>query len=191
MQMLIEGLAMGSFATLNAKTNDPVLRRLVQLVMSDEAFHHRFGRIWASKTIRHLSQDEHRKVEDWAAQIFQMLLFNLINTEQKQVIYAKYGLDWQWVRDAVKEVFSDDDRRAQLKEGTNIFRVLIKTLLHAGIITQRTAPLYAVWVDMKELEAEGEGIPGDIVAEEMLVVLREINARRKRIGAKDVVGAAP
>ncbi len=190
MQMLIEGLAMGSFATLNAQTNDPVLRRLVQLVMSDEAFHHRFGRLWASKTIGHLSEDEHRKVEDWSAQLFQMLLFNLINAEQKQVIYAKYGLDWQWVRDAVKETFSDDDRRNQLKQSTNIFRVLIKTLLHAGIITGRTAPLYAVWVDMKELEAEGEGIPGDVVAEEMLVVLREINARRKRIAAKDVTAAA-
>lgn len=190
MQMLIEGLAMGSFATFNAKTNDPVLRRLVQLVMSDEAFHHRFGRIWASRTIRHLNEDEHRKVEDWAAQLFQMLLFNLINAEQKQVIYAKYGLDWEWVRDAMKEAFTDDDRRAQLKESTNIFRVLIKTLLHAGIITSRTAPLYAVWVDMKELESEGEGIPGDIVAEEMLVVLREINAKRKRIASKDVAAAA-
>lgn len=190
MQMLIEGLAMGSFATLNARTNDPVLRRLVQLVMSDEAFHHRFGRIWAAKTIRHLSEDEHRKVEDWAAQIFQTLLFNLINAEQKQVIYAKYGLDWQWVRDAVKESFSDDDRRNSLKESTNMFRVLIKTLLHAGIITSRTAPLYAVWVDMKELEAEGDGIPGDVVAEEMLVVLREINARRRRISSKDIAAAA-
>ncbi|MGQ0585511.1 MAG: ferritin-like domain-containing protein [Reyranella sp.] len=190
MQMLIEGIAMGSFATLNAKTNDPVLRRLVQLVMSDEAFHHRFGRIWAAKTIKHLSQEEHRKVEDWSAQLFQMLLFNLINAEQKQTIYAKYGLDWQWVRDAMKEVFTDEDRRANLKEGTNIFRVLIKTLLHAGIITSRTAPLYAVWVDMKELEAEGDGIPGDIVAEEMLVVLREINAKRRRIGSKDVAAAA-
>ena len=190
MQMLIEGLAMGSFATFNAKTNDPVLRRLVQLVMSDEAFHHRFGRIWAAKTIRHLSEEEHRKVEDWAAQLFQMLLFNLINAEQKQVIYVKYGLDWQWVRDAVKETFGDEERRAQLKESTNIFRVLIKTLLHAGIITSRTAPLYAVWVDMKELEAEGDGIPGDVVAEEMLVVLREINARRKRIGGKDMAAAA-
>lgn len=190
MQMLIEGLAMGSFATFNAKTNDPVLRRLVQLVMSDEAFHHRFGRIWAAKTIRHLSEEEHRKVEDWSAQLFQMLLFNLINAEQKQVIYTKYGLDWQWVRDAVREVFGDDDRRANLKESTNIFRVLIKTLLHAGIITQRTAPLYAVWVDMKELEAEGDAIPGDVVAEEMLVVLRKINAKRKRIAAKDVAAAA-
>ena len=190
MQMLIEGLAMGSFATLNAKTNDPVLRRLVQLVMSDEAFHHRFGRLWAAKTIRHLSEDEHKKVEDWSAQLFQMLLFNLINAEQKQVIYAKYGLDWQWVRDAVRESFSDDDRRAQLKESTNIFRVLIKTLLHAGIITSRTAPLYAVWVDMTELEAEGDGIPGDVVAEEMLVVLREINAKRRRTGSKDIAAAA-
>ena len=190
MQMLIEGIAMGSFATLNAKSNDPVLRRLVQLVMSDEAFHHRFGRIWAARTIRHLSEDEHKKVEDWAAQLFQMLLFNLINAEQKQVIYAKYGLDWQWVRDAMKEVFTDEDRRAQLKDSTNIFRVLIKTLLHAGIITSRTAPLYAVWVDMKELEAEGDGIPGDIVAEEMLGVLREINAKRRRIGSKDVAAAA-
>ena len=190
MQMLVEGLAMGAFATFNAKTNDPVLRRLVQLVMSDEAFHHRFGRLWASKTIKHLSEEEHRKVEDWSAQLFQMLLFNLINAEQKQVIYAKYGLDWQWVRDAMKEVFTDEDRRAQLKDSTNIFRVLIKTLLHAGIITARTAPLYAVWVDMKELEAEGDGIPGDIVAEEMLVVLREINAKRRRIGSKDVAAAA-
>ena len=190
MQMLIEGIAMGSFATLNAKTNDPVLRRLVQLVMSDEAFHHRFGRIWAARTIRHLSEDEHKKVEDWSAQLFQMLLFNLINAEQKQVIYAKYGLEWQWVRDAMKEVFTDEDRRANLKESTNIFRVLIKTLLHAGIITSRTAPLYAVWVDMKELEAEGDGIPGDIVAEEMLVVLREINAKRRRVGSKDVAAAA-
>lgn len=190
MQMLIEGIAMGSFATLNARTNDPVLRRLVQLVMSDEAFHHRFGRIWASRTISHLSEDEHKKVEDWAAQIFQTLLFNLINAEQKQVIYAKYGLDWQWVRDAMKEVFTDEDRRANLKESTNIFRVLIKTLLHAGIITSRTAPLYGVWVDMKELEAEGDGIPGDIVAEEMMVTLREINAKRKRIVSKDVAAAA-
>ena len=190
MQMLIEGIAMGSFATLNAKTNDPVLRRLVQLVMSDEAFHHRFGRIWAAKTIKHLNEEEHRKVEDWSAQLFQMLLFNLINAEQKQTIYAKYGLDWQWVRDAMKEVFTDQDRRDNLKESTNIFRVLIKTLLHAGIITSRTAPLYAVWVDMKELEAEGDGIPGDIVAEEMLVVLREINAKRRRIGSKDVAAAA-
>jgi hypothetical protein len=94
------------------------------------------------------------------------------------------------VRDAVRESFGDEERRADLRESTNIFRVLIKTLLHAGIITSRTAPLYAVWVDMEELKAEGDAIPGDIVADEMLVVLRQINAKRRRIGSKDVSAAA-
>jgi hypothetical protein len=190
MQMLIEGLAMGAFATINAKTNDPTLRRLIQLVMSDEAFHHRFGRIWAQKTIRHLTKEEHRKVEDWTAQVFQVLLFNLINAEQKKAVYERYGIDWQWARDALKEAFTDDDRRSRMQENTNIFRVLIKTLLHAGIISDRTKPLYAVWVDMKELASESEEMPGDIVAEEMMVALREINAKRRRIVSKDIAQAA-
>ena len=190
MQMLVEGLAMGAFATINAKTNDPTLRRLIQLVMSDEAFHHRFGRIWAQKTIRHLTKEEHRKVEDWTAQVFQVLLFNLINAEQKKVVYAKYGIDWEWAREALKEAFTDDDRRARMQDNTDIFRVLIKTLLHAGIISERTKPLYGVWVDMKELATESEEMPGDIVAEEMMVSLREINAKRRRIVSKDIARPA-
>jgi hypothetical protein len=189
MQMLVEGLAMGAFATLNAQTNDPVLRRLVQLVMSDEAFHHRFGRIWAQRTIGSLTKEEHQRVEDWTAEVFQVLFFNLVNAEQKQVIYGKYGLHWEWVRDAVREVFSDEDRRQQLTSSTNIFRVLIKTLLHAGIITDRTRPLYAVWVDMKELASDGEEIPGAAVAEETMTMLREINAKRKRIVSKDITAS--
>jgi hypothetical protein len=158
--------------------------------MSDEAFHHRFGRIWAQKTIRHLTREEHRKVEDWTAQVFQVLLFNLINAEQKKGVYARYGIDWQWARDALKEAFTDDDRRARMQDGTNIFRVLIKTLLHAGIISERTKPLYAVWVDMKELATESEEMPGDVIAEEMMVSLREINARRRRIVSKDIARPA-
>ncbi|MEE3092703.1 MAG: hypothetical protein VX340_01205, partial [Pseudomonadota bacterium] len=51
MQMLLEGLAMGAFANLHKHSSDPVLCRLVQLVMTDEAFHHKFGKIWADKTI--------------------------------------------------------------------------------------------------------------------------------------------
>jgi hypothetical protein len=77
-----------------------------------------------------------------------------------------------------------------MQENTNIFRVLIKTLLHAGIITDRTKPLYAVWVDMKELATESEEMPGDVVAEEMMVHLREVNARRRRIVSKDIARPA-
>ncbi len=182
MQMLIEGLAMGAFATLHARACDPLLSKLTQLVMTDEAFHHRFGKIWADRTVPKLTEEEHHKVEDWAARCFQTLLFNLVNAEQKQVIYRPFGLEWQWVRSAVLEAFTDDDRRRLMRESNNIFRVLIKTLLRAGIITERTRSLYAVWVDMQELATEDDEMVGEPIAREGIEYLREINKRRKRIG---------
>ncbi|MEM7408936.1 MAG: ferritin-like domain-containing protein [Myxococcota bacterium] len=184
MQMLVEGLAMGAFATLHARTNDPMLRRLVQLVMTDEAFHHKFGKIWADRTVPNLTNEEHEQVEDWAAQCFQTLLFNLVNAEQKQEIYAPFGLDWQWVRSAVMEAFGDEDRRETLTQQTNIFRVLIKTLLKAGIITERTRSVYATWVDMEELHREDDEVVGQEVADEGIAMLRDINRNRKKMTRK-------
>ena len=170
---------MGAFATFHAKTNDPVLRRTVQLVMTDEAFHHRFGKIWADKTVPKLSEEEHEKVETWAAECFQTLLFNLVNSEQKQAIYPQFGLDWEWVRDAVMEAFTNEDRRKSMTEGTNIFRVLIKTLLKAGIITDRTKDVYGAWVDMAELQREDDEVAGIEVAEAAVAELTQINASRR------------
>ena len=77
MQMLIEGLAMGAFATFYEFGRDPLMVKLCQLVMTDEAFHHKFGKIWADRTIPNLSKSEHELIEDWAAHVFQVLLFNL------------------------------------------------------------------------------------------------------------------
>jgi hypothetical protein len=180
MQMLIEGLAMGAFATFHSMTNDPTLRRLIQLTMSDEAFHHKFGKIWADRTISQLSEAEHVVVEDWAAKCFHTLLFNLVNAEQKQAIYPQFGLDWQWVRGAILEAFTDKDRRAAMTRSTNIFRVLIKTLLKAGIITERTRSVYAGWVDMSELQRESDEVVGHELAMQTVAELREINAQQAK-----------
>jgi len=184
MQMLLEGLAMGAFANLHHHSRDPLLKRLTQLVMTDEAFHHKFGKIWADKTIRNLKEKEQNAIEDWAAEVFEMLLFNLVNIRQKRAIYASVGLDWEWVRDAVRENFGEDERKNELKSGTNVFRVLAKTLLQAGIITDRTRHVYGAWVDMKELDSEGDFVVGDAIAAEGIEFLQDINRGRKVIGQK-------
>jgi hypothetical protein len=131
-------------------TNDPVLKRLSQLVMTDEAFHHKFGKIWADRTIPHLATSERDMIEDWAAQVFQGLLFNLGSPEQKKSIYAEFGIEWEWAQAAFREAFTNARVRERLKDPTSIFRVLIKTLLNAGIITDRTRGVYAAFVDMAE-----------------------------------------
>ena len=184
MQMLIEGLAMGAFATVQRETNDPLLRRLIHFTMSDEAFHHKFGKIWADRTIPQLNEEEHEHVEAWAAEAFQILLFNLINAEQKRDIYKEFGLDWQWVRSSILEAFTEEDRRKDMTNNTNIFRVLIKTLLKAGIITERTRHVYQAWVDMDELSREDDEVAGADVAAAAMEELKIINAGRQKMGAR-------
>ena len=178
MQMLVEGLAMGAFATGFKFNRDPLARKLFQLVMTDEAFHHKFGKIWADRTIPKMSQEERDTVEDWAAHCFQSLLFNMGSPVQQAEVYREFGLDPEKVLEGVRAIIQNDDaRRERLKSQTNIFRVLIKTLFNAGLITDRTKAFYATYVDMEELKGEGEKMVGDDIAEEGIKYLQEINFR--------------
>ena len=175
MQMLVEGLAMGAFATGYKFNQDPLAKKLFQLVMTDEAFHHKFGKIWADRTIPKLSKAEHEQIEDWAWQVFNILLYNLGSPDQKPFIYQAVGLDPAWCHGAFMEALTDVAIRDELQESTNIFRVLVKTLLKAGIITDRTRGNYQAYIDMAELYAEGDRMVGDDIAEEGIKYLMKLN----------------
>jgi hypothetical protein len=187
MQMLVEGLAMGAFATVFNQTNDPLAKKLTQLVMTDEAFHHKFGKIWADRTIPNLTPAEHEIIEMWAAHCFQTLLFNLVAPTQNVGLYEEFGLDPQKVIEGMAELVNDETRREEMKEQTNIFRVLVKTLVNAGIITDRTKAFYATYVDIDELKGEGDKMVGDDIAEEGIKYLQEINFKDR---AKQILIAA-
>ena len=190
MQMLVEGLAMGAFATFYKYGRDPLMVKLMQLTMTDEAFHHKFGKIWADRTIPNLNAEQRNAIEDWAWEVFQVLLFNLGSPEQKKHIYVAVGLDWEWVQGAFMEAMTDANIREEMQESTNIFRVLIKTLLKAGIITDRTAMNYAAFIDMKELYGEGDRMIGDDIAEEGIKLLRQINGQGSGAYSLDRMSAA-
>ena len=180
MQMMIEGLAMGAFAMAHEDTNDPVLKTLLKYTMSDEAFHHKFGKIWADRTVPKLSESEHIKVEDWAEKIFTELLFNLINPFEKKEVYASVGLDAKWVQQEFEKYIDQSDViKEEMKKNNNIFRVLVKTLLKAHIITDRTKATYAEFVDMDELNAEDDTVAGQDIADEGVERLSVINALKK------------
>ena len=187
MQMLVEGLAMGAFATIFNNIRDPMGKKLLQLVMTDEAFHHKFGKIWADRTIPHLTEKEHEIIELWAAHCFQTLLFNLVAPSQQRDLYEEFGLDPDLVIAEMAQMVTDETRRENMKEQSNIFRVLVKTLLNAGIITDRTKAFYATYVDIDELKGEGDKMVGDDIAEEGIKYLQEINFKDK---AKQILIAA-
>jgi hypothetical protein len=189
MQMLVEGLAMGAFATFYKFGRDPLMVQLCQLVMTDEAFHHKFGKIWADRTIPHLSKDEAEKIEDWAWEVFNVLLFNLASPDQKSWIYRELGLDPAWCQSAFIEAMTDVNIRQDMQEASNIFRVLVKTLLKAGIITDRTRANYAAFIDMAELHAEGDRMIGDDIAEEGIRYLMKLNGNGQLLRTPSSIAA--
>lgn len=186
MQMLVEGLAMGAFAAGYRHNRDPLARKLFQLVMTDEAFHHKFGKIWAERTVPHLTESERNIMEDWAAHCFQSLLFNLRSPHQHLAVYESFGMDAQRVLAEMQALTTEAHHREQMRSQFDIFRVLVKTILKAGLITPRTRSFYATYVDLDELKAEGDRMVGDDIAEEGIRYLHAINFK-----ARSQKGAAP
>ena len=181
MQMIIEGIAMGLFASMYQEANDPLLRRVSQLVMTDEAFHHRFGRLWAEKNVPGVDEEVRNQLEDYAQNIFHDVLMNLVGADQKVPLYRRCGIDPDFAVAAMGEVMTDEVRRRFMREGTNIFRTMIKTLWQAGLITDRTGPYYSGWVDMDEIAGEGQWNVGYGIAEQGIVELRDINASKRSV----------
>ncbi len=138
---------------------------------------------WADRTIPNLTPEEHAIIEDWAAHCFQTLLFNLVSPSQQRDLYEEFGLDPDKVIAEMAAMVTDETRRENMKEQTNIFRVLVKTLLNAGIITDRTRGFYAIYVDMEELKTEGDRMVGDDIAEEGIKYLQEINFKDRALKA--------
>jgi hypothetical protein len=190
MQMVLEGLAMGAFANGYRYNRDPLARKLFQLVMTDEAFHHKFGKIWADRTVPHMTEAERNIVEDWAAHCTQSLLFDRGSPEENQALYSDFGLDPERVVEEIMKRRAERDPTRRFKGETNTFRVLIKTLFNAGLITQRTRSFYAAYVDLDEIAEEGLRMPGDAIAEEGIRYLQGINFKeRAEKGAAQLVAA--
>ena len=62
-----------------------------------------------------------------------------------------------------------------MKQQNNIFRVLVKTLVKAHIITDRTKNTYMEFVDVEELHQEDDEVAGQDIADKGIEILQKIN----------------
>lgn len=152
MQILVEGLAMGFMASLFKKSSDPVLVRLAQLVMTDETFHHKAGQLWALNDFPKMNQADRNDAEDWALECFQELMFKVFNPSQKTNLYKKYGWSVDYVKEKVRCYYTDEIRRKEFSEHNGVFRILVKTMIRSGIVSERTSHFYEKWLDLDCLQ---------------------------------------
>lgn len=180
MQMLIEGLALGAFAAIHSSANDPLLRRLVRLILTDESYDHRFGKIWGEAAIPDLTEAQRRQIENWAVACFITVYQNLNALEQKNVVFERFGLNAGWVAGAIKEASGTPAMREAREKNTLMYRVLARSLFQCGILTERTRPLYTAYFNLDDLSDDPDDLLGAGVADETMRELRHIREEIRR-----------
>jgi len=104
MQIMVEGLALAAFGFMHQMTTEPLLKRLLRYVMSDEARHVAFGVLSLKEYYQELSGTEIRERQEFAFEAAVRMRDRFLQQE----VWDRMGLD---VKETIKLVMQDDGRK--------------------------------------------------------------------------------
>jgi hypothetical protein len=104
MQIMVEGLALASFGFMHAATTEPLLKKLLRLVMADEARHVAFGVLSLQEFYAGLSEPEIRERQEFAFEAAVRMRDRLFQKE----VWEQMGVP---VRSALELVLQAPNRR--------------------------------------------------------------------------------
>ena len=102
MQIMVEGLALAAFSFMHQTTEEPLLKKLLRYVMSDEARHVAFGVLSLQEVYQELSAAELRDRQEFA---FEAAL-RMRDRFMRQEVWERMGVD---VKDMVKYTLAMPD----------------------------------------------------------------------------------
>ena len=73
MQMIVEGLALGSFINMHEATQEPLFRDLLGYVIKDESRHVGYGNVYVRRAVEDMHPDELAAAEDFAFEAFALM----------------------------------------------------------------------------------------------------------------------
>jgi hypothetical protein len=103
MQIMVEGLALAAFGFIHQLTTEPLLKKLLRYVMSDEARHVAFGVLSLQEYYQQLSGAEIRERQEFAFEAATRMRDRFLQQE----VWDRMGID---VKEAVKLVMQAPDR---------------------------------------------------------------------------------
>jgi hypothetical protein len=89
MQIMVEGLALAAFGMMHQVTTEPLLKKLLRYVMSDEARHVAFGVLSLKEYYRNLTDAELRERQEFAFEVAQRLQRRFAHAE----MWERMGVD--------------------------------------------------------------------------------------------------
>jgi len=172
MNMVIEGLALGSFHNMRRMTGCALMRQIVEGVLRDEARHVAFGNVYVSHTIEQMDEDQREEVADFAFEAIRMMSDSTGGPDGKQrptpdpgfrEVLVKSGIDpGDFVRGLVA-AREQGIRVDQQPGAVHSFKdLMMPALVRVGAVTPRSRTRYEeagipVYEDLAVLEAlEGD-----------------------------------
>src|SRR6478736_2596455 len=104
MQIMVEGLALAAFGFIHQLTTEPLLKKLLRYVMSDEARHVAFGVLSLQEFYRELDSKEIRERQEFAFEAAVRMRDRFLQQE----VFERMGVD---VKEALALVLQDPGRQ--------------------------------------------------------------------------------
>jgi len=136
MQIMVEGLALGAFGSLYRMTREPLLRKLLQMVIRDEARHVHYGVLALREHIRTaLTERERREREDWTFEVALLMRDRFLAWEVYEEWAAGSMTRAQWRAAVNISPGMEEFRRV-------MFSRLVPNLRAIGLLSERMKPRY-------------------------------------------------
>ena len=161
MQILIEGLALGAFGALRQVSGEPLLRKMLEYVMRDEARHVAFGVLALQRYYRDtLTAAQLREREDWCFEMSVLLRNRFLAHEVYDEYWAHKMSRRQWNEIAMTAPF-------MLMFRKRMFKRIIPNLKRIGLLSDRIRPYYAHYglLDYEHGKAATELTGDDLIQE--------------------------
>jgi len=132
MQIIIEGLALAIFNTIRDTTQDPVFKRLLGLVIRDEARHVTFGVNYLTSFVTTLTEEERIEREDFCLEACTVMR----NRFKQYEVWEKWGFDLEYTDEWSRENTLSSQFQYLL------FNRVMPNLKKIGLLPDRLLPKY-------------------------------------------------
>jgi len=146
MQILIEGLALAAFGTIYKTSSEPLLRRLIRYVMSDEARHVAFGVLSLQEAYAELSGAELRDRQEFVYEGSLRMRDRFLHQE----VWERLGVSAR----AIVPYFIRQNREEEILFQRMLFAKIVPNCKKLGLLDPRTPWLRDRFTEMGVLEYE-------------------------------------
>ncbi len=172
MQIMVEGLALAAFGFIHTLTTEPLLKKLLRYVISDEARHVAFGVLSLQEFYQQLNNSEIRERQEFAFEAAVRMRDRFLQQE----VWERMGID---VKEAITIVMQAPDRRMFQ---TMLFSKIVPNCKKLGLLDAGDGWLRERFTDLGVIQFEDWADTGEEYA-----ALDEVAKDREAAAAKEAV----